>query len=127
LYDVLRKFEVATQIKVDQMSLGAVFSLVDAQRAFHVGLGATIIILVLFQILAAIEFRRDQQFLLELVNAIVPLSLPSSEQAKRIVAYLAERSLAGNESFFLAPILRFLRPTPRQVAKAAATALIAVG
>lgn len=68
------------------------------------------------QLASLAKYWADQRYLLHLADGIAPASLPASEQAKHIVAFLREKPSLTGESYFLFPVLEFLRPTARQVA-----------
>jgi len=73
--------------------------------------------LLALQFLALALYWRDQRYLARLMDGIASPSLPPSEQAKQVVAFLSSKSPDSNESYFLLPIFHFLRATPRQIAE----------
>jgi hypothetical protein len=74
-------------------------------------------VLLALQLVALAHYYEDQQDLRSLMDRIAPASIPPSEQAKRIVAFLKTKPAEAGDSYFLLPIFRFLRPTARQVAE----------
>lgn len=74
-------------------------------------------ILVACQFVVLTFYFEDQRYLAHLLDRIAPATLPPSEQTMRVVAFLRDKPVFSNESYFLVPFFGFLRPTPRQVAK----------
>lgn len=69
------------------------------------------------QIWSLFVYLNDQRYLSKLADRIIDPALPASEQVKSIVIYLRDRPVISNQSYFLIPVLSFLRPTGRQVAE----------
>ncbi len=69
------------------------------------------------QILVLGFYARDQRYLAQLMDAIASPSLPPSEQALRVSAFLRDKPSDTNDSYFLLPLFRLLRATPRQAAE----------
>jgi hypothetical protein len=73
------------------------------------------------QCISVIDYLREEDYLLGLMDRIAPRSLPPSEQAIKVVESLKdlpvkEFSATRQDSpYFLLPIFSFLRPMPRQV------------
>ena len=67
------------------------------------------------QVASAIYYLREQAFLTKYVDSVADPSLPRSEQVKRVVISLKNDPDVENNSYFLLPIFRPLRPTARQV------------
>lgn len=73
------------------------------------------------QCISVIDYLREEEYLLGLMDRIAPRSLPPSEQAIKVVESLKdlpvkEFSATRQDSpYFLLPIFSFLRPMPRQV------------
>ena len=67
------------------------------------------------QALSIIHFLNEERYLSDLMDRIVPRSLPPSEQAIKVVESLREKADIDNPSYFLFPIFGFLRATPHQV------------
>lgn len=76
-----------------------------------------LVAVVALQLVSFFSYWRDQRYLERLFDQIASPTLPPSEQAKKLAIYLWDKSYETNESYFLLPIFRFLRPTPRQVAE----------
>lgn len=60
-------------------------------------------------------YFREQTVLAAYINHVVGSSLPPSEQIKGVVLSLKDKPDDGNDSYFLLPVFRLLRPTPWQV------------
>jgi hypothetical protein len=77
--------------------------------------------LFVLQCISIIDYLREEDYLLGLMDRIAPRSLPPSEQAIKVVESLKdipvkEFSATRQDSpYFLLPIFSFLRPMPRQV------------
>src|SRR5262245_39885049 len=69
------------------------------------------------QAVALVSYANDRRYLEALFDRIADPSLPPSEQAKRVVLLLRDKSTDTGHSSFLLPVLAFLRPTARQVAE----------
>ena len=76
-----------------------------------------VLLLVGVQGVALAVYWRDRRNLEALFDRIASPSLPPSEQAKLIANYLEMKSADTNNSYFLLPLLRFLRATAWQAAK----------
>ena len=74
------------------------------------------LLLVGMQGVALTNYWRDRRNLEALFDRIASPSLPPSEQAKLIANYLEMKSADTNNSYFLLPMLRFLRATAWQAA-----------
>lgn len=73
--------------------------------------------LVVIQVASAVVLWRDQRYLSRLLDQVADRSLPPSEQAFRVVAFLRDKPYHHNDSYLFFPFLRLLRATPRQVAE----------
>ena len=73
--------------------------------------------LLMIQLVVLTFYFRDQRYLEDLADRIVPASLLPSEQVKQILAFLRAKPGYTSNSYFLFPALGFLRPTARQVAE----------
>ena len=67
------------------------------------------------QTASAIYYFREQAFLAKYVDRVADSSLSRSEQVKRVVISLKNDPDVDNDSYFLLPVFRSLRPTARQV------------
>jgi len=81
-------------------------------RLFGMALG----VLLAAQILVLGFYERDQRYLARLMGGIASPSLPPSEQALRVNEFLRAIPSDTNDSYFLLPVFRVLRATPRQAA-----------
>ena len=68
-----------------------------------------------FQLVAVASFLGEQRTLGAYLNRVTQASQAPSEQAKEIVLSLKNKPDEGNDSYFLLPIFRPLRPTAAQV------------
>lgn len=77
----------------------------------------TIVIACLFalQCISIVDYLREEDYLLGLMDRIAPRSLPPSEQAIQRIEALKDIPGIQNYSYFLSPVFSFLRPMPRQV------------
>jgi hypothetical protein len=91
------------------------------QQELQLGCGLVILAMVALQLYSFVLYRRDQRFLVELMDRIVSAALPPSEQVKHVVNSLRDKPFEHISKFFLASIFQFLRPTPRQVADSGGT------
>jgi len=73
--------------------------------------------LIVGQSLAIAVYFDDRRSLINLLDRITSPALPPSEQVKMIIRFLRDKPAALNDSYFLLPIFRFMRPTARQVAE----------
>ncbi len=87
------------------------------QQELQLGCGVVFLAVLALQFHAFVLYQRDQRFLFELMGRIASPALPPSEQVKCIVNSFRDEPFEQSDKFFLASILRFLRPTPRQVAE----------
>jgi hypothetical protein len=77
--------------------------------------------LFVLQCISVIDYLREEDYLLGLMDRIAPRSLPPSEQAIKVVESLKNlpvkefSSTRQDTPYFLLPIFSFLRPMPRQV------------
>lgn len=84
-------------------------------------IAALIACLFALQCISVIDYLREEDYLLGLMDRVAPRSLPPSEQAIKVVESLKslpvkEFSATRQDSpYFLLPIFSFLRPMPRQV------------
>ena len=62
------------------------------------------------------QYWQDRRHLARRAAQIIDPSLPPSEQTKQVLASFHGMSQETNRSYFLSPLLEFLRPTARQVA-----------
>jgi len=76
---------------------------------------AILLIAAGFQAVSAVYYLREQSFLEAYLERSASPSLPPSEQAKSLVLSLKSNPEEDNDSYFLLPIFRPLRPTARQV------------
>lgn len=77
-----------------------------------------IIILTLIDIVLIVKYRDDNKYLLNLSGQIVSSQDIPSEKTIKFMKYIREEVPdKRNTSFFLLPVLRFLRPTARQAAE----------
>jgi hypothetical protein len=67
------------------------------------------------QTASAVYYVREQAFLAKYVDRVADPSLSKSEQVKLVVLSLKNDPDVDNDSYFLLPIFRSLRPTARQV------------
>ena len=73
------------------------------------------------QCVSVIDYLREEDYLLDLMDRIAPHSLPPSEQAIKVVEFLKDipvknfSAIQQDTRYFLLPIFSFLRPMPRQV------------
>jgi hypothetical protein len=67
------------------------------------------------QTASAIYYVREQAFLAKYVDRVADSSLSKSEQVMRLVISLKNDPDVDNDSYFLLPVFRPLRPTARQV------------
>jgi hypothetical protein len=67
------------------------------------------------QIASAVYYVREQAFLTKYIDRVADPSLSKSEQVKQVVISLKNDPDVDNDSYFLLPIFRPLRPTARQV------------
>jgi hypothetical protein len=67
------------------------------------------------QLFSLAYYALEQGALAEYNNRVVSPSSPPSEQVRLIVASLKDKPSDDNNSYFLFPFFRFLRPTPWQV------------
>jgi hypothetical protein len=72
-------------------------------------------VLVVAQVFVFTLYLRDQRFLGRKMDSIASSGLPPSEQALRVLAYLREKPVITNDSYFLLPVFGFMRATSRQV------------
>jgi hypothetical protein len=84
-------------------------------RWFSASILIVLIVLLGVQLFSLIYYYREQRILNAYLSQVTTASLPASEQVKQIVLSLKGRPDQGNESYFLCPIFRPLRPTPWQV------------
>jgi hypothetical protein len=77
--------------------------------------------LFVLQGISIIDYLREEDYLLGLIDRIAPRSLPPSEQAIKVVESLKDlpvkefSATRQDAPYFLLPIFSFLRPMPRQV------------
>ena len=77
--------------------------------------------LFVLQCISIIEYLNEEEYLLGLMDHVAPRSLPSSDQAIKVVESLKGlpvkdfSALQQDSRYFLLPIFSFLRPMPRQV------------
>jgi hypothetical protein len=81
----------------------------------HWCLATLLCALIGLQALSLTYYFREQTVLTAYINHVVSSSLPPSEQIKGVVLSLKDKPDDGNDSYFLLPFFRFLRPTPWQV------------
>ena len=67
------------------------------------------------QLFSLTYYVREQRSLVAYLNQIASPSLPPSEQVKEVVLSFQDKPDDENDSYFLWPAFRFLRPTPWQV------------
>jgi hypothetical protein len=73
------------------------------------------------QCISVIDYLREEDYLLGLMDRVAPRSLPPSEQAIKVVEFLKDipvkefSATRQDTPYFLLPIFSFLRPMPRQV------------
>ena len=72
-------------------------------------------VLVIGQVFVFTMYLRDQRVLGRKMDSIASSGLPPSEQTLRVLAYLREKPVITNDSYFLLPIFGFMRATSRQV------------
>jgi len=78
---------------------------------------AALLALIASQGVALALYWRDQRFLASLMARIANPSAPPSAQALQALAYLRDKPTQTNDSYFLVPLFRPLRATPREVAE----------
>lgn len=78
-------------------------------------LAAILVLLLGVQIFSLVYYIWEQRSLSAYLNQVANPSLPPSEQIKQVVLSLKNKPDDGNDSYFLLPLFRFLRPTPWQV------------
>jgi len=83
----------------------------SARWCFATGL----VLLIGLQLFSFLYYVREQRLLTAYFDRVARPSLPPSEQVKAVVLSLKDKPDDGNNSYFLFPFLRFLRPTPGQV------------
>ena len=76
-----------------------------------------VLLCVSIQVVSIDDYLDDKRYLQDLVNRIADPSLPPSDQVKEIIAFFRDKPASTNESYYLLPMFRFLRPTARQVAE----------
>jgi hypothetical protein len=81
------------------------------------GLGAALVGMIAVQLYALAIYIRDQEFLENFMDRIAGPSLPTDQQVRRVVGSFRHKSLQANDQFFLTPLFRFMKATPRQVAQ----------
>ncbi len=69
------------------------------------------------QVVAAMAYVDDTRYLNGLFDRIGGSTLSPIDQAKHLVGFLRDKPIIANDSSFLLPIFKFLRPTARQVAE----------
>lgn len=74
-----------------------------------------LVLLIGLQLVALSYYTNEQRRLEAYLNRVTVASQAPSEQAKAIVLSLKNKPEDGNESYFLLPVFRFLRPTAAQV------------
>ncbi|TKB90006.1 MAG: hypothetical protein E8D41_12935 [Nitrospira sp.] len=73
------------------------------------------------QCISVIDYLREEDYLLGLMDRVAPHSLPPSEQAIKVIEFLKDipvkdfSAIQEDSRYFLLPIFSFLRPMPRQV------------
>lgn len=67
------------------------------------------------QAIAMLDYSEEEQYLSTVMDRIAPEVLPPSAQAIKVVEFLKDKHDIENPSYYLLPIFRFLRATPRQV------------
>jgi len=87
------------------------------QSGLRLGYGVALLAALAVQSYVLVAYLRDQRFLRQLMDRIASPALPPGEQVKCIVDSFRGKPIVTNDKFFLAPVFRFLRPTPRQVAE----------
>lgn len=78
-------------------------------------IGITVCLLVCLQGIALVQYWDEERYLAGLMDRIAAPSLLPSEQAIKVLEFLKEKPDIDNQSYFLWPIFKFLRATPRQV------------
>jgi hypothetical protein len=71
--------------------------------------------LVSLQLSCLVYYVQERRSLSAYLDSVSTPSLAATEQIKQVVSSLKNKPSEGNESYFLLPVFRFLRPTPRQV------------
>jgi hypothetical protein len=74
-------------------------------------------VLLTVQLVALGSYVRDSRYLVQLMDRLASRALPPSDQAKKVAAFIRDKSFDTNQSFFLLPVFMFLRATPRAVAE----------
>jgi hypothetical protein len=87
------------------------------QRQRYLAIIAAVVLLplVALQVYAVVYYEREQATLIAYLHRVTNSSLSPSEQIQEIVLSLKDKPDNGNDSYFLCPLFRPLRPTPSQV------------
>jgi hypothetical protein len=67
------------------------------------------------QLFCLLYYGQERRSLSAYLDSVSNPSLAATEQIKQVVSSLKDKPAEGNESYFLVPVFRFLRPTPEQV------------
>jgi hypothetical protein len=85
-------------------------------RRFSQIAAGLLVVCLAAQVALLVKYRRDQRYLLRILDGLVSAGAPASEQAKSALLIFKNRSDRENDSYFLLSIFAPLRATPAEVA-----------